>query len=115
MWEGIAPFTILITLGPLIVVVTAIIGNSIVTHQAGRKAEKAAAEAARLLLKADVKLDSIQKTTDNTHTIVNSQRTTMLRMVAVLARRVAKENPDDDAAQRAADEAENDADEARKI
>lgn len=83
------------------------------------KAQTAAAEAARLLVVAARNTDSrLQKiitagnenmeVTEQTHKIVNSQRTIMLRMVASLARRIAKENPTDKAAQVAAEQAESD-------
>jgi hypothetical protein len=115
MWVGIGPFAILLALGPSLVVVAAIIGNAVITHRAAKKAQTAAAEAASLLLKSDIRLDNIQKTAESTHTIVNSQRTVILKVVAVLARRVANENPADIAAQIAADEAEKEAHEANNV
>lgn len=80
------------------------------------KAQEAAAEAAAELVRTarvtGARLDAIDSTTKTIHTIVNSQRTEMLKVMAALARRVATDNPDDPAAQQAAAQAERDADEA---
>lgn len=45
----------------------------------------------------------------STHRIVNNQRTQMLRMVASLAARIARDNPSDDAARIVAEQTEWDA------
>ncbi len=80
------------------------------------RAQTAAAQAATELVRTArdqaSQLDRIQSTTAATHVIVNSQRTKMLEVMAALARRVANENPDDPAAQKAAALAEKDAAEA---
>jgi hypothetical protein len=55
------------------------------------------------------KLDHIAEVGVATHRIVNSQRTTMLNLVASLTARIAKENPDDLAAQEAAATAQREA------
>jgi hypothetical protein len=77
------------------------------------RAQTAAAEAATELVRTaraqTAQLDDIQKTTVATHTIVNSQRTKMLELMASLARRVADDHLDDPLAQRAAEIAEKDA------
>lgn len=53
-------------------------------------------------------LAEIAETSKATHKIVNNQRTVMLRQVAVLSRLYAKDHPEDDSAQVAAEQAEND-------
>jgi hypothetical protein len=45
---------------------------------------------------------------EKTHTIVNNQRTLMLRAMSALAARVARDNPDDEHAQLAAEKASRD-------
>jgi len=50
----------------------------------------------------------VKRIAESTHTIVNSQRSKMIRLIAILTRRIAKENPQDDEAQREAMEAEQD-------
>ncbi len=52
----------------------------------------------------------VKKIAESTHIIVNSQRTMLLRLIAALSRRIAKENPSDKEAQDAAAIAESDAD-----
>jgi len=54
----------------------------------------------------------VKRIAESTHVIVNSQRTMMLRAIALLSRRVAYENPDDVKAQEAAEAAEQDAKQA---
>lgn len=54
----------------------------------------------------------VKRIAEETHTIVNSQRTMLLRLVAALTRRIAYENPDDLKAQDAAFAAEKEADAA---
>src|ERR1019366_4767100 len=75
-------------------------------------AEEAAVNAAMALVKAakttNRKLGHIANTSDATHAIVNNQRTTMLRAIAVLSRRAADDRPKDAKAMQAADDAEND-------
>ncbi len=51
----------------------------------------------------------IRDLSESTHHIVNSQRSLMLRTIALLSRRIADENPSDKKAQKAAKEAEQDA------
>jgi hypothetical protein len=51
----------------------------------------------------------IREVSESTHVIVNSQRTMMLRAIALLSRRVADDNPGDEKAQDAARTAETDA------
>ena len=57
-------------------------------------------------------LREIKKTTDETHVIVNNQRTVMLRLIASLASRIASDNPSDLAAQAAAAAAMTEADQS---
>ena len=98
-----------------------------IQKRAARKAEDGTKEVARLLAltkqttdeKLDrnahstklaiEKLDNNTKTTEETHKIVNNQRTVMLNLVAELRRKIAVQNPEDDAAQLAARLAEIDA------
>jgi len=54
----------------------------------------------------------VKRIAESTHVIVNSQRTMMLRAIALLSRRVADENPADSKAQEAAQVAETDAEAA---
>ncbi len=54
----------------------------------------------------------VKRIAESTHIIVNSQRTMMLRAIALLSRRVADENPSDGKAQEAAKVAETDAETA---
>ena len=54
----------------------------------------------------------VKRIAESTHIIVNSQRTVMLRAIALLSRRVASENPNDGKAQTAAKAAEEDAERA---
>lgn len=51
----------------------------------------------------------VKQIAQDTHTIVNSQRTMMLRAIALLSRRIAQENPSDEKAQEAASVAESEA------
>jgi hypothetical protein len=55
-----------------------------------------------------VEMRAIRTTSEATHAIVNNQRTVMLRQIAVLARIVARDHPDDTVLQRAAAAAEHD-------
>jgi hypothetical protein len=89
--------------------------NAIATlkqQQANANAQQAALEAAKQLVEVakttSGQLTHISDTGDATHKIVNNQRTVMLRVVAALAQRIATENPNDVAAQRAALEAAKD-------
>ena len=70
------------------------------------KAQEQAAHAARMLVESakdtDVRLDSLKSIAQGTHILVNNQRTVLLRLNASLARRIARENPDDKDAQVAA-------------
>ncbi len=57
----------------------------------------------------DLKLKNIA---DSTHSIVNNERTLMLLLIANLSRRVALDNPDDEAAQSASKLATDEANKA---
>ncbi len=57
----------------------------------------------------------VKRIAESTHTIVNSQRTAMLRVIEALTGRIAEENPTDKSAQRAADVAKQEADSAYDI
>ena len=50
----------------------------------------------------------VKRIAESTHTIVNSQRSKMIRLIGLLARRIANDNPSDADAQREAEEAERD-------
>ena len=86
-------------------------------------AQKGVIEAAQKLVEAakatDARLEGLKddlaensSITKVTHTIVNNQRTVMLRLIADLARRVATDNPGDEEAEAAAVSAEKEADDA---
>ncbi len=51
----------------------------------------------------------VKRIAEETHTIVNSQRTMLLRLIAALSQRIADENPTDREAQNAARFAKEDA------
>ncbi len=82
-------------------------------QEATSRAAAQASEAARQLIitarESNAKLDQIVEVGVATHKIVNSQRTVMLNVVASLAERIAKENPHDEPAQLAAQQARADA------
>ena len=82
-------------------------------QQSASVAARQAADSARALVEAakgsNERLDRIADTATETHKIVNNQRTVMLNLVAKLSRRVADDNPHDQAAQRDATLAEQDA------
>ena len=61
----------------------------------------------------NLRLDGIKSVTDETHVIVNNQRTVMLRLIASLASRIAADNPTDVAAQAAAAAAVDEAEQAQ--
>ncbi len=54
----------------------------------------------------------VKRIAEDTHTIVNSQRTAMLRLIAHLTGRIAEENPKDKKAQEAARMAQKDSESA---
>jgi hypothetical protein len=60
-------------------------------------------------------LRDIRATGEATHAIVNNQRTVMLRQIAVLARIVARDHPEDALLQKAARDAERDLEENMKM
>jgi hypothetical protein len=76
-------------------------------------AQKQATEAARQLIitarESDAKLDHIVEVGVATHKIVDGGRTVMMNLVATLAERIAKENPNDADAQLAAKNARREA------
>ena len=69
-------------------------------------AAKEAEASARALITAtqnsNAKLDQIVETSNNTHVIVNNQRTIMLNLISDLRTRIASDNPNDQQAQAAA-------------
>ncbi|MGH6822401.1 MAG: hypothetical protein ACREC4_02745 [Methylocella sp.] len=68
----------------------------------------------RLVKDSDDRLARIEEVSSHTNNIVNSQHASMLRALAVLARRIASDNPCDEAAEQAAVHAEIAADLANK-
>lgn len=64
------------------------------------------ARAERAQLASDVK--DVKRTGAATHVIVNNQRTVMLRAIAILARRLANDHPEDAELAKAAADAERD-------
>ncbi len=75
---------------------------------AATKVEKVATETTQANTKREELLNHIVETSEATHAIVNSQRTQMLRQIAVLARALAKNHPRDKLIQEAARVAEED-------
>ena len=57
----------------------------------------------------------VKNIAESTHTIVNSQRSKMIRLIGLLARRIATDNPSDADAQREAEEAERDVKELDQV
>ena len=57
----------------------------------------------------------VKRIAESTHTIVNSQRSKMIRLIGFLARRIADENPNDVNAQREAAEAEKEVQELDQL
>ena len=57
----------------------------------------------------------VKRIAESTHTIVNSQRSKMIRLIGLLARRIATDNPSDADAQREAEEAERDVKELEQL
>jgi hypothetical protein len=103
--------TDLIVLG-LISQTVVLASAAILSHYNARKVRLAAEKVARTLAETTTMdmaaLARIEQVGVQTHIIVNSQRSVMLRTLAALARRIASENPNDEAALRAADAAEKD-------
>jgi len=85
---------------------------------ASQAARDAADAAIALVAAAKVttqQIDTIVATSEATHKIVNNQRTVMLRVVALQARRIANDNRDDGEAQKAARDAEADLLDAERV
>ena len=59
-------------------------------------------------------LEKIRKLAVSTHIIVNNERSVMLRTIALQAARIAKDNPQDVPAQRAAIDTQSEADRSKK-
>ncbi len=59
-------------------------------------------------------LEKIRQLAISTHAIVNNERSVMLRTIANMAARIARDNPEDVAAQKTAIDTQDDADKARK-
>lgn len=78
-------------------------------HRAQIQASAAAEKLARSNDIVITNLTNIEKTGEATHRIVNSQRTIMLRLIALQAKRIATDNPNDADAQRAYLQAASDA------
>lgn len=82
-------------------------------------AQKDAAESVAKIVNGIVRVERVasetNKVASDTHTIVNSQRTIMLRALLVLARRISKENPDDEDARLAMEKAASDLHDAEII
>lgn len=70
-----------------------------VARVAAISATKAQDIATKAAESTEKQLAEIAEVTTGTHNIVNNQRTMMLKTLAALSERVAKQNPDDDAAQ----------------
>jgi hypothetical protein len=88
-----------------------------------RRAHQAAVDAAQLLTSTGAftkqQLQHIMEVTEGTralsektHTIVNSQRTLMVKLISTLRRRIASDNPNDELAQLEAQQADSEASEA---
>lgn len=90
--------------------------DALEAQRAASTAAMQASEAAQRLIqtaqKTTVKLDHIASTSDATHKIVNGQRTAMLNTLAAMASRIARENPNDQDAQIAAEQARKNAQDA---
>jgi pyruvate-formate lyase-activating enzyme len=93
---------IVTSLGPTIaIIVSAILAR--------RGTERVASTLKVNTTQTQTKLADLKKVADTTHTIVNNQRTVMLRFIAELTHRIAKENPKDNQAQEAASLAKEEA------
>ena len=57
----------------------------------------------------------VKRIAESTHTIVNSQRSKMIRLIGFLTQRIAAENPSDADAQREAAEAKKEVDELDQL
>jgi hypothetical protein len=94
-----------LAMAPTIAIAFSTILNYFTAKQARLATERVAVVAAAASKENSRKLDDITDTTHIIHTIVNSQHTKLLQLVANLAKRIAEENPNDASAQEDAKEA----------
>ena len=92
---------------PIALVAVAVINwrASVSARKASDSASNSAQLAAHTASFAAVKLDQVATVGQQIHTIVNSQNTKLLKMIAEMTARIAKDHPHDDGAQRAAADA----------
>jgi hypothetical protein len=90
----------------------AVVVGSILSAHYAKRAEYVASKAATIFDNVAKVVIETHGITASTHRIVNSQRTQMLRLIAALSARIAKDNPGDEDAQIALRNAMTDADKA---